>query len=291
MTFLNLEERTKLNLVYLYGLLRTNIFKTEKIGNTCIYKAHINEDKLAKQTGVSERTIRSYIKVLKDNGYINDIRKVPIQNSYYYNEYEFPELKEYGVVLPELLYKSDITSSDKGLLILLKLNCQVCTNVIEYTSNSALAKSLGITRQTLTKKLNDLAEKKYVIFREGWLYLPQIYFPLYVIENGYNLTYKAIYDYCIVNNCVPPFKRQSKLYKSDSDLYAIYKDCEKYAADNNLDFGYKLIVDRLKDKFPNLPDKINFGYLKTGLIPEVRKSDYAKTKEFVEQNKDNLIIL
>lgn len=255
MNLTDIEERTRLNLMLFYALLRSYI-------KDSTLTAAISQEKLATITGCSVDSIQRYTDTLHKLGYIADIRRIPINGGYYYNEYKFPYLKEYGIVLPSLIYSSNLQSSDKGLLILLKLNCHYGTNVLEFSSISALAKQLNIRRQTLEEKLKKLVEHKYIAIRKGWLNLAQKYFPLYLKDTELNKAYKGIYDYCILNNCIPPYKVYDKRYKTDKDLKMLYDSSQGY---KNLT-GANALLQKIYDKCPNLPDKITFAYLKKALL-------------------------
>lgn len=265
MNLTDIDEKTRLNLMYLYALLRSHI-------KDSTLTAAISQEKLAGQTGCSVDTIQRYIDTLHKLDFITDIRKIPINGGYYYNEYKFPFLKEYGIVLPSLLTASNLQSSDKGLLILLKLNCQCGTNIIEFNSISALAKQLNIRRQTLNEKLKKLAEYKYIAIRKGWLNLAQKYFPLYLKDTEFNKAYKGIYDYCILNNCIPPFKVYDKRFKTDKDLRLLFDTSQGY---KNLS-GSNALLQKIYDKCPNLPDRITFDYLKKALLnlDKVEKTEF-----------------
>lgn len=255
MVFNNMSDKARLKMIYVYALIRNQI-KDKSL------TAIIPQDKLAVMTGVCVSTIEKYIKKLVDKELITSIIKVPIKDGYYYNKYQLPYIKEYGIVKPELLECDTIESLEKGLLILLKLNCQFGSNVLEYNSITSLSKQLRISRNTLGCMINNLAEKGFIGLHNGWLNLSQQYFPLYILHKDINIAYKGIYDFCIIHDCIPPFKDYNDKTGTDNMLKMIFDCCQGYKGKE----GYEAVVTKLKDRCTNLPDKINFAYLKKALL-------------------------
>lgn len=258
-----IDSKDRLNLFCFYAILRSFIRDKN-------LKASISEERLAKLTGLSIRTIQRYVDKLVELQYIKEVRKIPIEGGYYYNEYCFPYLETYGIVNPDLLYRTDISCSLKGLLILLKLNCFYGTNVLEFESISSLANKLGVSRKNLKAQLTELESKKYLKLRGDWLNLSQRFFPLYLKETEYKRAYKEIYDYCILNNCIPPYKKYNKFAKDDTELVSLLESCRVYKKGDIVYKGVQALTQKLYDRCPTLPNKINFEYLKSALTDTVK---------------------
>lgn len=248
-------DKCRLRMLYVYALIRNEIKDSS-------LTAIIPQEKLSIMSGVSTTTINNYIDRLRQEGYIENTIKVPVKEGYYYNKYKMPYLKEYGIIKPDLLESDLIEAVDKGLLILIKLNCQYGTNVLEYTSINSLAKQLKVSRNTLKDTLQKLCDKGFLGLHNGWLNLSQKYFPLYVKPKDINIAYKGIYDYCIINDCIPPYKDYNDKSGTDSMLKMIFDCCQGY---KGLE-GYEAVLAKLKDRCKNLPYKINFAYLKKALL-------------------------
>ena len=261
--FNKIEDKARLNMIYTYALIRNQI-KGKAIGK--IYKASITIDSLSKEVGVSKQTIINYIKKLVDNKLILSIDKVQGTGEHKYNSYNLPYLSTYGIVLPTLLYAQDLSSQDKGLLILLKLNCQFGTNVLEYNSVTSLAKQLRVSKNTLGGKLKEYNSKGYLGLHKGWLNLAQTYFPLYLKEEPLNLAYKYIYDFCIKKDCIPPYKDFNDKTETDKSLDMIFNTVGYIDKDGIAHLEQDALETLMEQRLKNLPDKITFEYLKVALL-------------------------
>lgn len=168
--------------------------------------SHITEEKLSLLTGLDERTIRRVIKRLKDAGYLTvqttvkeDADRGFIKRNTYYIK---PANKDY-FFLDNSFFKWVCPAKVAGFLLLLKAICLNNTDTVQW-SNSQIAKSIGVSRNTTTALLNE-CQQLGVIKR---------------IAKGYELTagcfinssvrktdagiYKEICEFCKSKGIAPP---------------------------------------------------------------------------------------
>ena len=114
--------------------------------------SHVTEEKLSLLTGLDERTIRRVIKRLKDAGYLTvqttvkeDADRGFIKRNAYYIK---PANKDY-FFLDNSFFKQHYPAKIAGFLLLLKSVCLNNTDTIQW-SNSQIAKSIGLSRNTAT---------------------------------------------------------------------------------------------------------------------------------------------
>ena len=119
--------------------------------------SHITEEKLSLLTGLDERTIRRVIKRLKDAGCLTvqtiikeDADRGFIKRNSYYIK---PEKSNY-FFLDNSYFKRNYPAKIAGFLLLLKSVCLNNTDTIQW-SNSQIAKSIGLSRNTTTALLNE----------------------------------------------------------------------------------------------------------------------------------------
>lgn len=119
--------------------------------------SHITEEKLSLLTGLDERSIRRSIKRLKDAGYLTvqttvkeDTNRGFIKRNMYHIK---PEKNNY-FFLNNSFFKKNYPAKIAGFLLLLKAICLNNTDTIQW-SNSQIAKSIGLSRNTTTALLNE----------------------------------------------------------------------------------------------------------------------------------------
>ena len=93
--------------------------------------------------------------------------------------------------------------------------------------------------------MDELEAKGFIRYIRDTLHVPQEYFKLFLIDDTYNLLYKTIYDYCLMQDVVPPYK--------DKDTYDIGLLIEKFATPNEL-------LSKLKERCPQLPQNVSMAY-------------------------------
>ena len=119
--------------------------------------SHVTEEKLSLLTGLDERTIRRSIKRLKDAGYLTvqttikeDADRGFIKRNSYFIK---PVIKDY-FFLDNSFFKRNYPAKIAGFLLLLKAICLNNTDTVQW-SNSQIAKSIGLSRNTTTALLNE----------------------------------------------------------------------------------------------------------------------------------------
>lgn len=282
MEFKEFDVNKRLNVICLYAMMRSYIKD-----NSC--KVTISQEKLSRRFNVSVDTIQRYIEKLYEAGYIKDINKIPTNNGYFYNVYTFKKYDKFGIVLSSIFNAPDLTTEDIGLLILLKINCNYGTNIIEFNSMTDLAKKIGLSRNIIKEKIDRL-NNKYLQVRGKWLNLSQKFFPLYLKLSSPKFdrdiemkkAYIDIYNYCVINNVIPPYKKCSGYRNIDLDLEYIYENSQGY---NNL-IGAAALRAKLYDRI-DLTNKdierITFDYIKAAFA--------TLKKENKEQPDKQIIIL
>lgn len=257
------QLKTKSNFleIYTYFLIRSQI-KDNK------YTASIAETELADKIGVSDLTIKRYIKDL--NPYFDNVTKTKTTGDHYYNVYHFTYLsKDYSIVLPSLIDNDDLTPEQKGILIKIKMMCEKGTNFIKYNSKAELVKIIGIGKNQINGKLQPLIDKGYLCYIGKSLHLSSNYFPLFLNNDAIeNYVYKVIYNYCIINKVCPPLRDTKAIgwiaakyaNTTDSDgkpnndlLIDLTKRCAKLPKDVSLDYFIKALenkdINRIKQTF------------------------------------------
>lgn len=167
-TFLNLKEGTKFIDVLVYAAIALHTDSETD-------KARIGMRTIAEKYGVSKQKVEEAIDRLKKNGFINYTKLPSINNEYVFNEYEFPEIKDFLMLKPELL-DEDLKPKERGILIYLQLAAERELNTITETTIEGLAKRIGITRQTMSKY--------YKMFeKDGYMWKDRYYHTMY-LTNG-----------------------------------------------------------------------------------------------------------
>lgn len=124
-------------------------------------KARFSTKNIAEQLGICERDVVKAIKILEENNHIKVEKLKSQNNAFEFSEYSFTDKPEdnFEMIDIRFLYEK-IPARYKGLLIFLKLNCEVDGIWFRYKSLTELAKIIGVTRKTASKYLKDL--DKYI---------------------------------------------------------------------------------------------------------------------------------
>ena len=159
--------------------------------------SHVTEEKLSLLTGLDERTIRRVIKRLKDAGYLTvqttikeDADRGFIKRNSYYIK---PANKNY-FFLDNSFFKRNYPAKIAGFLLLLKAICLNNTDTIQW-SNSQIAKSIGLSRNTTTVLIKECLQLRLIK----------------PISKGYELTAG-----CFINSSVK--KTNAGIYKEICDF-------------------------------------------------------------------------
>ena len=122
---------------YTYLLIRSQIKDST---NT----ASISEKQLANLTDTSESTIKRYVKQLQP--YFKMVTLHKGEGKHPYNVYHFPRLvKDYSIVLSDLIADNTLNPEEKEVLLRIKLACCSGTNYIRYKAiTTDLSSILGI---------------------------------------------------------------------------------------------------------------------------------------------------
>lgn len=244
-----IKSNNKFIEIYTYLLIRNQIKDSS-------YKASISEKELSTILDVSERSVKKYISDLKT--YIDDTTLCQGNGKYPYNVYHFSRLeKDYSIILPSIISDTDLTPTEKGILIRMKLLCNKGTNYISFKSKSELTKILGISKNNISKILKDLADKNQIQFIGNSLNLSTKYFPLSIVDDDSydsitNFIYEIIYKYCLVNKVIPPL-RDKKAFdyliamfpnKDDSIIKMLVKKCPSLPNEVSLDYFVKALENK-----------------------------------------------
>ena len=120
--------------------------------------SHVTEEKLSLLTGLDERSIRRSIKRLKDAGYLtvqtSTVKEDADRGFIKRNMYHIKPEKSNYFFLDNSYFKRNYPAKIAGFLLLLKSVCLNNTDTIQW-SNSQIAKSIGLSRNTTTALLNE----------------------------------------------------------------------------------------------------------------------------------------
>lgn len=236
--------------------------------------SHITEGKLSLLTGLDERTIRRSIKRLKDAGYLTvqttikeDADRGFIKRNSYFIK---PVIKDY-FFLDNSFFKRNYPAKIAGFLLLLKAICLNNTDAIQW-SNSQIAKSIGLSRNTTTTLIKECLQLGLIK----------------AIEKGYELTAG-----CFINSSVK--KTNAGIYKEICDFCqskgvaipnwnkrAMSVLLTKYNAVGLSRTEPISITYQLNKRCKTLPEKVSLPYLIKAL--DMQKQ-YNAVIEQVEQNR------
>ena len=240
--------------------------------------SHITEEKLSLLTGLDERTIRRVIKRLKDAGYMTvqtTVKEDADRGFIKRNSYKIkPANKDY-FFLDNSFFKRNYPAKIAGFLLLLKAICLNNTDTVQW-SNSQIAKSIGLSRNTITALLNEC--------QQLGLIKP--------ISNGYELTagcfinssvkktnagiYKEICEFCKMKGVAAP--------KWDKRAMSVL--LTKYNAIGLSRTEPISITYQLDKRCKNLPDKVSLPYFITALDMQERYREILERNKQNEQNKE-----
>lgn len=236
--------------------------------------SHVTEEKLSLLTGLDERTIRRSIKRLKDAGYLTvqttikeDADRGFIKRNSYFIK---PVIKDY-FFLDNSFFKRNYSAKIAGLLLLLKAICLNNTDAIQW-SNSQIAKSIGLSRNTTTALLNECLQLGLIKPISNVYELTAGCFINSSVKKTDAGIYKEICDFCKVKGVAVP--------KWDKRAMSVL--LTKYNAVGLSRTEPISITYQLNKRCKNLPEKVSLPYFIKAL--DMQKQ-YNAVIEQAEQNK------
>ena len=207
---------------------------------------------LAELMNETDRSIRNYTDTLENSGLIIDTTKKHGTGEYSHNVYYFDELtKEYFIMNPSLITEQSISPKLKGLLMLMQTYTIKGTNCLPFKSKKHLAEVvLHIGKNQLSAFLMELEAKKFIRIIDKTLILSKEYFYLYIEDTIQNRLYETIYDYCLSQNVVPPYK--------DTETNDIGMLAAHFTTPDEL-------LSILKERCPKLPKNVSMAYFTKAL--------------------------
>lgn len=219
----------------------------------------------------TDRSIRNYTDTLENSGLIKDTTKMHGVGEYAHNVYHFEKLEEeYFILNPEFITEQSISPKLKGLLMLMKTYCIKGTNNLPFNSKKHLAEEvLHIGKNQLSTYLKELEAKKFIRIIGKTMILSKEYFYLFIDDYIENLLYETIYDYCLSQNVVPPYK--------DSDTNDIGMIAAHYTTPDEL-------LSSLRKRCPKLPKIVSMTY-----FTQTLRNKRAETKEPIKFDFDFIL--
>lgn len=253
-----LKTNSKFLEIYTYFYIRNQI-------KSKLLTATISEKELMQILGVSDFTIKKYIKDLKP--YLATVTKTKTIGKFPCNVYHFTYLKnDYSWCSPELISDIELTPEQKGILLKIKMECAKGTNFIKFNTKPELIKTIGISVNLINKKLKPLIDKGYISYVGNSLQLSQKYFPLSLKSTEItNYVYKVIYDFCLHQKVCPPLREAKALNyiagkypELDDELVKVLQErCSKLPREVSLDY-FVYVLSHKKVHRDNVTD---YGFI------------------------------
>lgn len=236
--------------------------------------SHITEEKLSLLTGLDERTIRRIIKRLKDAGYLTvhttikeDADRGFIKRNTYYIK---PEKSNY-FFLDNSLFNKNYPAKIAGFLLLLKAICLNNTDTVQW-SNSQIAKSIGLSRNTTTVLIKECQQLGFIKrIAKGYELTAGCFINSAVRKTDAGI-YKEICDFCKSKGITPP----------NWDKRAMSVLLTKYNAIGLSASEPITITYQLNKRCKNLPEKVSLAYFVKALDMQ---EQYKAVAERAEQAK------
>ena len=236
--------------------------------------SHITEEKLSLLTGLDERTIRRVIKRLKDAGYMTvqtTVKEDADRGFIKRNSYKIkPANKDY-FFLDNSFFKRNYPAKIAGFLLLLKAICLNNTDTVQW-SNSQIAKSIGLSRNTITALLNECQQLGLIKrIAKGYELTAGCFINSAVRKTDAGI-YKEIYEFCKSKGITPP----------NWDKRAMSVLLTKYNAIDVPRTEPISITYQLDKRCKNLPAKVSLPYFIKALDMQ---EQYKAVTERAEQAK------
>ena len=212
----------------------------------------------------TDRSIRNYTDTLENSGLIKDTTKMHGVGEYAHNVYHFEKLEEeYFILNPKFITEQSISPKLKGLLMLMKTYCIKGTNNLPFNSKKHLAEEvLHIGKNQLSTYLKELEAQKFIRIIGKTMILSKEYFYLFIDDYIENLLYETIYDYCLSQNVVPPYRDRET---NDIGMIAAH-----YTTPDEL-------LSSLRERCPKLPKNVSMTY-----FTQTLRNKRAETKKTTE---------
>ena len=236
--------------------------------------SHITEEKLSLLTGLDERTIRRVIKRLKDAGYLTvqttikeDADRGFIKRNSYYIK---PANKNY-FFLDNSFFKRNYPAKIAGFLLLLKAICLNNTDTIQW-SNSQIAKSIGLSRNTTTVLIKECLQLRLIKpISKGYELTAGCFINSSVKKTNAGI-YKEICDFCKVKGVAVP-----KWDKRAMSVLLIKYNAIGLSRTEPISITYQL-----DKRCKNLPEKVSLAYFIKALDMQ---GQYREVMERAERAK------
>ena len=240
--------------------------------------SHITEEKLSLLTGLDERTIRRVIKRLKDAGYLTvqttikeDADRGFIKRNSYYIK---PANKNY-FFLDNSFFKRNYPAKIAGFLLLLKAICLNNTDTVQW-SNSQIAKSIGLSRNTTTVLIKECQQLGFIKrIAKGYELTAGCFINSAVRKTDAGI-YKEICDFCKSKGITP----------SNWDKRAMSVLLTKYNAIGLSASEPITITYQLNKRCKNLPEKVSLAYFVKALDMQEQYKAVAERAEQAKQFKE-----
>ena len=240
--------------------------------------SHVTEEKLSLLTGLDERTIRRVIKRLKDASCLTvqttvkeDADRGFIKRNSYYIK---PANKDY-FFLDNSFFTKNYSAKIAGFLLLLKAICLNNADTIQW-SNSQIAKSIGLSRNTTTvliKECQQLGLIKQIA--KGYELTAGCFINSAVRKTDAGI-YKEIYEFCKSKGITPP----------NWDKRAMSVLLTKYNAIDVPRTEPISITYQLDKRCKNLPEKVSLPYFIKALDMQEQYKAVTERAEQVKQFKE-----
>lgn len=236
--------------------------------------SHVTEEKLSLLTGLDERTIRRVIKRLKDASCLTvqttvkeDADRGFIKRNSYYIK---PANKNY-FFLDNSFFKKNYPAKIAGFLLLLKAICLNNTDTVQW-SNSQIAKSVGLSRNTTIALLNECLQLGLIKrIAKGYELTAGCFINSAVRKTDAGI-YKEICEFCKSKGMTPP----------NWDKRAMSVLLTKYNAIGVPRTEPISITYQLDKRCKTLPEKVSLAYFIKTLDMQ---DQYRRMLERDKQNK------
>ena len=214
--------------------------------------SHVTEEKLSLLTGLDERTIRRVIKRLKDASCLTvqtTVKEDADRGFIKRNSYKIkPANKDY-FFLDNSFFKRNYPAKIAGFLLLLKAICLNNTDTVQW-SNSQIAKSIGLSRNTITALLNECQQLGLIKqIAKGYELTTGCFINSAVRKTDAGI-YKEICEFCKSKGITPP----------NWDKRAMSVLLTKYTAIDVPRTEPISITYQLNKRCKTLPDKVSLAY-------------------------------
>ena len=237
--------------------------------------SHVTEEKLSLLTGLDERSIRRSIKRLKDAGYLtvqtSTVKEDTDRGFIKRNMYHIKPEKSNYFFLDNSFFKRNYPAKIAGFLLLLKSVCLNNTDTIQW-SNSQIAKSIGLSRNTTTALIKECQQSGLIKrIAKGYELTAGCFINSAVRKTDAGI-YKELCDFCKVKGVAAP----------NWDRRAMSVLLTKYNSINLPTSEPITITYQLNKRCKNLPEKVSLAYFIKALDMQ---EQYNAVIEQVEHNK------